>query len=39
VPWGIIYTPLTLVTNLRGGCDVTAQIRDVLGRRAEKIPS
>jgi hypothetical protein len=39
VPWGIIYTPLTLVTNLRGGCDVTAQIRDVLARRAEKIPS
>jgi hypothetical protein len=39
VPWGIIYTPLTLVTNLRGGCDVTAQICDLLARRAEKIPS
>ena len=38
VPWGIIYTPLTLFTNLRGGCDVTAQLRDVLARRAEKIP-
>ena len=39
VPWGIIYTPLTLFTNLRGGCDVTAQLRDVLARRVEKIPS
>ena len=39
VPWGIIYTPLTLFTNVRGGCDVTAQLRDVLARRAEKIPS
>ena len=27
VPWGIIYTPLALLTNLSGGCDVTSQIR------------
>ncbi len=25
LPWGLIYTPLTLVTNLAGGCDVTDQ--------------
>jgi len=27
IPWGIIYTPLTLVTNLSGGRDVTPEIR------------
>jgi hypothetical protein len=27
VPWGLIYTPLTLVTNLSGGCDVTAEVQ------------
>jgi hypothetical protein len=27
VPWGIIYTPIVIVTNLTGGCDVTAQAR------------
>jgi hypothetical protein len=26
LPWGLIYTPLTLVTNLSGGRDVTAEI-------------
>jgi len=30
VPWGIIYTPLALVTDLTGGCDVTAQMRSSL---------
>jgi hypothetical protein len=30
VPWGLIYTPLTVVTNLSGGCDVTAQVRSWL---------
>jgi hypothetical protein len=29
-PWGLIYTPLTLVTNLSGGCDVSPQILDYL---------
>src|SRR5262245_3836132 len=29
VPWGLVYTPLTLFTNLTGGRDVTA---DVLAR-------
>ena len=27
IPWGIIYTPIVLVTNMTGGCDVTAQTR------------
>lgn len=27
IPWGLVYTPLTLITNLTGGCDVTAQFR------------
>jgi hypothetical protein len=26
VPWGLIYTPLTVITNLSGGCDVTEQM-------------
>jgi hypothetical protein len=26
IPWGLIYTPLTLITNLSGGCDVTEQV-------------
>jgi hypothetical protein len=26
VPWGLIYTPLTLVTNLSGGVDVSAAL-------------
>jgi hypothetical protein len=28
LPWGVVYTPLTIFTNLRGGCDITAQIRE-----------
>ena len=28
LPWGVIYTPLTIVTNLRGGFDVSARYRD-----------
>src|SRR5437868_5294899 len=31
IPMGIIYTPLTLVTNLSGGCDVTDEVRTLLG--------
>jgi len=27
VPWGLIYTPIVLMTNLTGGCNVTAQTR------------
>ena len=27
LPWGILYTPLVLFTNLSGGCDVTAEVR------------
>ena len=30
VPWGLIYTPLTLYTNLSGGRDVTAEVLAVL---------
>lgn len=28
LPWGVIYTPLTVFTNLAGGIDVTAQVRE-----------
>ena len=27
VPWGLIYTPLVIVTNLSGGCDITAEVK------------
>src|SRR5438876_4178101 len=27
VPWGFIYTPLVIVTNLSGGCDITAEVK------------
>lgn len=26
LPWGVIYTPLTLFNNLCGGCDVTDEV-------------
>lgn len=32
IPWGIIYTPLTVLTNLSGGRDVTAAVRDLLAQ-------
>jgi len=32
IPWGFIYTPLTLFTNLSGGRDVTAELRPLLAR-------
>ena len=28
LPWGMIYTPLTILTNLRGGFDVSSRFRD-----------
>lgn len=30
VPWGLLYTPRVLLTNLSGGRDVTAEVRSVL---------
>jgi hypothetical protein len=30
IPWGIIYTPLAIVTNCAGGRDVTAEVLDRL---------
>jgi hypothetical protein len=33
LPWGIIYTPLTLFTNLSGGHDVTEEVRSGLSDR------
>ena len=38
VPWGLIYTPLTLVTDLAGGCDVTTQVRSLLPQLAGNPP-
>jgi hypothetical protein len=28
LPWGVIYTPLTIYTNLCGGCDITARVQE-----------
>jgi len=30
VPWGLIYTPIVIVSNLVGGCDVTSQFKAAL---------
>jgi hypothetical protein len=30
LPWGLIYTPLTVITNLSGGRDVTAEVLALL---------
>jgi hypothetical protein len=30
IPWGIIWTPMALVTNFGGGKDVTAEVRSRL---------
>ena len=35
IPWGIVYTPLAVATNLTGGCDVTAQVCSRLRQPAE----
>jgi hypothetical protein len=32
IPWGIIYTPLTLITNFSGGRDVTPEVQAWLQR-------
>lgn len=34
VPWGLVYTPLVLFTNLSGGCDVTAAVLAQLAQTA-----
>jgi hypothetical protein len=34
VPWGLVYTPLTVITNLSGGCDVTGEVLAELRQRA-----
>jgi len=31
VPWGLIYTPLVVITNFSGGCDITAAMREARG--------
>jgi hypothetical protein len=28
LPWGVIYTPVTIFSNFTGGCDITAQVRE-----------
>jgi hypothetical protein len=34
IPWGIIYTPLTVITNCSGGRDVTPTVRAWLQQEA-----
>ena len=29
LPWGLIYTPVTVFANLTGGCDITAQVAEI----------
>lgn len=39
VPWGLVYTPLVVLTNLSGGCDITAEAQAQLQRSADPRPS
>jgi hypothetical protein len=34
LPWGVIYTPVTIFANLSGGRDITAQVRSAPTPRA-----
>ena len=34
LPWGVLYTPLVLLTNLGGGRDVTAEVGPLLQAEA-----
>jgi hypothetical protein len=36
IPWGLIHTPLALITNLSGGRDVTPAVRDWLHHQASE---
>jgi len=38
IPWGVIYTPLTLFNNLCGGCDVTDEALAFLSAQTEPDP-
>jgi len=38
LPWGVIYTPLCLATNLGGGCDVTHETCISLGIPVKETP-
>lgn len=33
-PWGLIYTPMSIIENLSGGKDVTTEVMAVLGNGA-----
>ncbi|MFL5243975.1 MAG: hypothetical protein ACJ8FY_17880 [Gemmataceae bacterium] len=34
LPWGVIYTPLTILTNLRGGFEITERFHGDLIKQA-----
>ena len=36
VPWGFIYTPLAIFTNMRGGLDVTEEVLPLLASNAAR---
>lgn len=35
IPWGLVYTPVSIFTNLRGGKDVTEDMLKILHRHTE----
>jgi len=39
VPWGLVYTPLVVLTNLSGGCDITTQVRAQLRQATDGSPT
>jgi hypothetical protein len=38
IPWGLIWTPMALLNNLRGGSDVTDEVMKALGLGAHHHP-
>jgi hypothetical protein len=39
LPWGPIYSFLTIVTNVQGGCDVSSQVRELWLKKTVKFES
>jgi hypothetical protein len=39
IPWGIVYTPLVIITNCAGGHDITPEVRAMLPNEAADLPA
>lgn len=39
IPWGLIWTPMTMYTNTRGGIDVTQAVLDTMNPQVQAGPA